>query len=56
MKDESNSFLKRYQLLLILVILLLVIGFGCWFIKKRDPNYNEARKDDLLRKLNQPVK
>ena len=53
MNEDSYNSLKRYRLLLLLVFLLLVLGIGYWFVKKRNPNRTNARKDEVLRQLNQ---
>lgn len=53
MKEDTFTTIKGYKLLLLLVFLLLVLGLGCWFVKKRSPNTTDVRKDDVLRQLDQ---
>jgi len=54
--DENFNSLKRYRLLITLVIILLVIGIGCWLVEKRGNDDTNGRKDDVLRKIDQRQK
>jgi hypothetical protein len=56
MKEDTFTTLKGYKLLILLVFLLLVLGIGCWLVKKRAPNSTEVRNDGALRQLNQRQK
>ncbi|MEX8548356.1 MAG: hypothetical protein V5804_12205 [Mucilaginibacter sp.] len=57
-EDKEGTFttLKGYKLLILLVFLLLVLGIGCWLVKRRAPNSTEVRKDGVLRQLDQRTK
>jgi hypothetical protein len=52
-EDENSTPYKRYRLLLLLIFLLLVLGLGCWYVKKNNPNKAVVQKDDLLHELHQ---
>lgn len=56
MKEDTFTTIKGYKLLILLVFLLLVLGLGCWLVKKRSVNTTEVRKDDVLRQLDQRKK
>lgn len=55
MANEKNNYtgIKKYKLLIMLVVVLMIVGFGCWFVKKRNLSHDDVRNDGLLRQLNQ---
>ena len=50
--EEDVDFLKRYKLLITLVVILLIMGVGCWLVKNRDGNKSDIRKGEVLQHLN----
>jgi hypothetical protein len=52
-EDENLTPYKRYRLLLLFIFLLLVLGVGCWYVKKYNPSKAVVQKDDVLRQLHQ---
>ncbi|MVN22107.1 hypothetical protein [Mucilaginibacter arboris] len=54
--NDNPAFLKRYRLLITLVIILLVLAVGCWLVKKRGANRTDERKDRVLQQLDQRKK
>ena len=53
-EEQVEGGLKRYRTLILIVIVLMIIGIGCWLVEKRDVSKDDSRKDDFMRKLDQP--
>lgn len=51
MEDDFNS-LKRYRLLIALVLILLTLVASYWLIKKYSTNSPNVYKDEVIQKLN----
>lgn len=52
-KKDDYGILKRYRLRIVLVVVLMVIGVGCWLVEKRGSDNSDSHKDDARRQLDQ---